>query len=65
MCSSKAAGGKNRDVVGAGCVKDNVGKIVVQVVGGLERAYRYLMRSSAKSNRCPVIGPGEKIFGRG
>ena len=32
---------KNRDVVGAGCVKDNVGKIVVgrgQVVGGLERA---------------------------
>ena len=30
---------KNRDVVGARCVKDNVGKIVVEEdVGGLERA---------------------------
>ena len=46
---------KNRDVVGAGCVKDNVGKIVVEEDKLLEVwksiMIGYLMRSSAGTGR--------------
>ena len=60
---------KNKDVVGAGYLKDNVGKIVVEedkLLVGKSIMIGYLMRSSAWDREGltdvrPVCGPGEKI----
>ena len=61
---------KNRDVVGAGCVKDNVGKIVVEEDKLLEVWKEHYDRISNEefswdreglTDVRPVCGPGEKI----
>ena len=61
---------KNRDVVGAGCVKDNVGKIVVKEDKLLEVWKEHYDRISDEefswdrdglTDVGPVFGPGEKI----
>ena len=61
---------KNRDVVGVGCVKDNVGKIVVEEDKLLEFWKEHFDRISNEefswgreglTNVRPVFGPGEKI----
>ena len=61
---------KNRDVVGAGCVKDNVGKIVVEEDKLLEVWKKHYDRISNEefswdreglTDVRPVCGPGEKI----
>ena len=61
---------KNRDVVGAGCVKDNVGKIVVEEDKLLEVWKEHYDRISNEEfswdregliDVRPVCGPGEKI----
>ena len=61
---------KNRDVVGAGCVRDNVGKIVVEEEKLLEvwkEHYDKISNEEFSWDRegltevKPVCGPGEKI----
>ena len=61
---------KNRDVVGAGCVKDNLGKIVVEENKLLEVWKEHYDRISNEefswdreglTDAKPVCGPGEKI----
>ena len=61
---------KNRDVVGAGCVRDNVGKIVVEEDKLLEVWKEHYDRISNEkfswdkeglTDVIPVCGPGEKI----
>ena len=61
---------KNRDVVGAGCVKDNVGKIAVEEDKLLEVWKEYYDRifneefswdREGLTDVRPVFGPGEKI----
>ena len=61
---------KNRDVVGAGCVKDSVGKIVVEEDKLLEvwkEHYDKISNEEFSWDRegltdvRPVFGPGEKI----